>query len=459
VKFEKTYKIAPIWFQNLMVTAFNYLAYKDRYGGLYAQYRDLYIVNRTLSLKELKAKQEELYTEFIEKTMKTSTFYKEAFKEVNQPELLSNISKLPIVDKGVLQSQITKVYTIPKSDGFISKTGGTTGTSLEVIFTKDDVQKRFGMLDAFRASFGYRLGIKTAWFSGKAILTPKDAANKNFWKTDYLHKVRYYSTFHIQSKHILYYINDLKKYKPAYIVGFPSTLLEIARYGLAHNITFDSGIVKAIFPTAEQVDDYTRSQLEAFFKTNVYDQYASSEGAPFIIECKQRNLHLELQSGVFEVLDANDSPAMEGRLVVTSFTTNGTPLIRYDIGDALVLSDEVCTCGNNNPLVEKILGRSNDFIYSEAVGKINLGNLSNALKDVNGVLKFQAIQDEKEAITILLVKDPTLFSEKDQRVFMENLRARVGDKMHIDLKFVDEIANEASGKFRMIKNNIKGLKV
>jgi phenylacetate-CoA ligase len=124
-----------------------------------------------------------------------------------------------------------------------------------------------------------------------------------------------------------------------------------------------------------------------------------------------------------------------------------------------VLSDEVCTCGNNNPLVKKILGRSNDFIYSEAVGKINLGNLSNALKDVNGVLKFQTIQDKKEAITILLVKDPTLFLEEDQHVFMSNIRARVGEKMHIDLKFVDEIANEASGKFRMIKNNIKGLKV
>jgi phenylacetate-CoA ligase len=234
-------------------------------------------------------------------------------------------------------------------------------------------------------------------------------------------------------------------------------LLEIARYGLAHNITFKEGIVKAIFPTAEQVDDYTRSQLETFFKTKVYDQYASSEGAPFIIECKKGNLHLELQSGVFEVLDAQDQPTKEGRLVVTSFTTHGTPLIRYDIGDALKLSDETCNCGNNNPLVEKILGRTNDFIYSEEVGKINLGNLSNALKDVKGVMKFQAIQDRKDALKILLVTDSKLFTEKDQRVFMANLRARVGKKMHIDLEFVDEIANEASGKFRMIKNNTKAL--
>ena len=440
-----------------MVTAFNYLAYKDRYGGSYERYRDLYITNRTLSLEELRSQQEADYSAFILKAMARSSFYKEAFQKIDRPELLSNISKLPIVDKKLLQSRIHEVYTIPKSDGIVSKTGGTTGTSLEVIFTKDDMQKRFGMLDAFRASFGYRLGTKTAWFSGKDILTAKDVSSNRFWKTDYLHKVRYYSTFHIQSKHVLFYIDDLKKYKPSFIVGFPSTLLEIARYGLVHNISFEEGIVKAIFPTAEQVDDFTRSQLELFFKTKVYDQYASSEGAPFIIECKKRNLHLELQSGVFEVLDIHDQPAKEGRLVITSFTTHGTPLIRYDIGDALKLSDETCSCGNNNPLVEKILGRSNDFIYSEEVGKINLGNLSNALKDVNGVMKFQAIQDNKDAIKILLVTDSKLFSEKDQSVFMANLRTRVGKKMHIDLEFVEEIANEASGKFRMIKNNTKAL--
>ena len=442
-----------------MVTAFNYLAYKDRYGGSYKQYRDLYITNKTLPIEELRSQQEACYSAFILKAIETSTFYKEAFQNIDRPELLSNISKLPIVDKKQLQSRIHEVYTISKSDGVVSKTGGTTGTSLEVVFTKDDMQKRFGMLDAFRASFGYRLGVKTAWFSGKDILTPKDVRTNRFWKTDYLHKVRYYSTFHIQSKHVLFYINDLKEYKPSYIVGFPSTLLEIARYGLAHNINFEEGIVKAIFPTAEQVDDFTRSQLELFFKTKVYDQYASSEGAPFIIECEKGNLHLELQSGVFEVLDSYDKPAKEGRLVVTSFTTHGTPLIRYDIGDTLKLSNETCNCGNNNPLVDKILGRSNDFIYSEEVGKINLGNLSNALKDVNGVMKFQAIQDKKDAIKILLVTDSKLFSEKDQRVFMANLRARVGEKMQIDLEFVDEIANEASGKFRMIKNNTKALLV
>src|SRR5690606_11712837 len=97
--------------------------------------------------------------------------------------------------------------------------------------------------------------------------------------------------------------------------------------------------------------------IEGFFKTKMYNQYASSEGAPFIFECEQGKLHLELQSGVFEVMDANNNPSPSGRLIVTSFTTEATPLIRYDIGDSISLESEniSCNCGIHNPIVKEIL--------------------------------------------------------------------------------------------------------
>ena len=82
-------------------------------------------------------------------------------------------------------------------------------------------------------------------------------------------------------------------------------------------------------------------------------------------------------------------PTQSGRLVVTSFTTEATPLIRYDIGDSVVLEDsnKICSCGNNNPMVKKINGRIDDYIYSPQTGKINLGNISNTLKVKSKALK------------------------------------------------------------------------
>lgn len=440
-----------------MVSIFNYRAYKDRMGKRYAFYLKHFVASRTLSHESLKHIQETEYKEFVKFAMEHSSFYKSRFSEVRSPENLSAIKSLPILDKETLRKNIEDIRTVAKEDAVISKTGGTTGASLEVYFTKDDMQKRFGMLDAFRNNYGYVLGKKTAWFSGKAILSKGDISKKRFWKTDYIHKVRYYSTFHIQQLNVESYIKNLIEFMPEYIVGFPSSLVDLAAYGLENNITFPSHCVKAIFPTAERVDDHTKKVLERFFRTEVYDQYASSEGAPFIIECQNRNLHIEMQSGIFEVLDEQNNDAKKGRLVLTSFTTHGTPLIRYDIGDELVLSDETCDCGNNNPLVAKILGRTSDFIFSAEIGKINLGNISNALKDVSGVKQFQVIQDSLDALQIKIVIDQAKFSKADRKQFIQNMRDRVGNKMHIDIEEVLDIPRETSGKFRLLKNNIKHL--
>ena len=90
-------------------------------------------------------------------------------------------------------------------------------------------------------------------FREEFILTSKDINKKRFWKTDYYYKVRYYSTFHIKDDYLKYYIQDLLNFKPEYLIGFPSSIYEIARYGLDHKIEFPSGLIKAVFPTAETV--------------------------------------------------------------------------------------------------------------------------------------------------------------------------------------------------------------
>ena len=359
--------------------------------------------------------------------------------------------------KEEVRKHIEELYTVSKSEGIISKTGGTTGKSVEVRFTEDNMQERYAMLDDFRNRFGYELGKKTAWFSGKDLLTAGDIKKNRFWKTDAFYKVRYYSTFHIKKEYLRFYVEDLLKYQPEYLVGFPSTMLEIAKYGLENGYTYPKGRTKAIFPTAETVTVEMRTQIEPFFHTKMYNQYASSEGAPFIFECAEGKLHLELQSGVFEVLDEEDQPANSGRLILTSFTTEGTPLIRYDIGDTMTVeaSDVVCICGNNNPLVKEILGRIDDFIYSPENGKINLGNVSNTLKDTKGIIKFQVLQDHLNELDIFIIADEKAYSPKVEAVFLKNWRDRVGPLMEIRLHYVDEIAVEKSGKFRMVKNYIK----
>ena len=451
---EKLYQLLPNFLQGLLISLFNYLAYKDRYGKGYANYRAVFLQNRTLSLEDLKKNQKERFAKFLAQSKTKSQFYN------HYPLLdIEDIASLPILNKEDLRKEIKQVYTITKKEGIISKTGGTTGKSLEVLFTKDNMQERFAMLDDFRARFGYGLGKRTAWFSGKNLLTSSDLKKNRFWKTDLLYNVRYYSTFHIKEEYLKFYVEDLIKFSPEFLVGFPSSLLEIAKYGLRNNYDFPGNTIKAVFPTAETITQEMREVIGKFFKTKLINQYASSEGAPIILECKNGNLQLELQSGIFEVLDQDNKPAQSGRLILTSFTTEGTPLIRYDIGDSITLEDQQkkCDCGNQNPLVKEILGRIDDFIYSPENGKINLGNVSNTLKDTKGIVKFQVVQNHLDKIEILVIKDDACFSKKIEDVFIKNWRDRLGQSVEIIITYVDSITVEKSGKFRMVKNNIKHL--
>lgn len=459
MKGENLYHKLPDFLQNPMVYLYNKVEYKKRYGGKYEKYLERFKQNRTLSLQQLKEIQNERFMDLINFAKVNSSFYHSLYKNIEMPTTVDEISKLPIVDKEFLRKNINNVHTISAKQAIHSKTGGTTGKSLEVYFTPENLQERFAMLDDFRGRFGYKLGKKTAWFSGKSLLTERDIRKKRFWKTDYLHKVRYYSTFHMKDEYLKYYVEDIIQFKPEYLVGFPSTILEIAKYGTRHGYTYPEGVTKAIFPTAETITSEMRKVIEPFFHSKMYNQYASSEGAPFIFECSEGNLHMELQSGIFEVLDEHNQPTTSGRLVVTSFTTYGTPLIRYDIGDSIILEDErkTCPCGNHNPLVREILGRIDDFIYSPENGKINLGNVSNTLKDTKGIIRFQAVQNELNVLELLVETDKDVFDSKIEQKFLQNWRDRVGNKMKIKIYYVNDIPVEKSGKFRIVKNNIKHL--
>lgn len=454
---EKIYNRAPHVIQNLLVTLYNYRSYKIRYNGKYAYYKALFKKNESLTLEELKQLQKEKYSKFVSHAVQNSQYYKRTIGSIPEFNELANISRLPILAKEEIRTNLESIYTIERAQAAISKTGGTTGKSLEVYYKTQDIQERFAMLDNFRSNFGYELGKRTAWFSGKNILTARDVKKNRFWKKDYLNNVKYYSTFHIKKEYLVHYINDLIKFKPEYFVGFPSNMLEIAKYGMNNNLNFPPGILKAIFPTAESILPLDRELIESYFHCGVYDQYASSEGAPFILECTHKKLHLELQSGVFEVLDNRNQPAQSGRLVVTSFTTHGTPLIRYDIGDSIALSDETCTCGNHNPLVKQILGRIDDYIYSPERGKINLGNVSNTLKDIKGIVNFQAIQNDVDHIVIKIIKDDVTFTQSQMNKFKQNWVDRIGEQVKLEFEYVQAIPVEKSGKYRLIKNNIKHL--
>jgi len=451
---ELIYRKFPNLLQNALISLFDFIQYNKRHSGDYFEYKKYYETVRNLPVKELKTQQLKSLSNFLKFAKQNSPYYNEVLADidVNHETIVDQYLRIPIQSKEDIRENLQKIHTIGKDQAVLSKTGGTTGKSMEVRFTYADMQNRFALLDFWRAGYGYKLGEKVAWFSGKTLLTSKDINRNRYWKYDFLYKKRFYSTFHINEQTIKYYIDDLNYFKPLFAVGFPSSMYEIAKWGLKNNY-FLSYKMKTLFPTAETIVETEKEVIERFFGGRVVNQYASSEGAPFILECNKGKLHLELLSGYFEVLDSNGNPTKEGELVFTSFTTHGTPLIRYAIKDSITLSDEICDCGNNNPVVKAIQGRINDFIYSRERGKINLGNVSNSVKYVSGVIRFQIVQEREDCIDVYVVKSEE-YTQKDEKLFRDELVQRLGNKVEISFHYVEDIPKEPSGKYRIVKQSL-----
>ena len=307
------------------------------------------------------------------------------------------------------------------------------------------------VLDYFRSTYGYELGKKVAWFTGKKFVREKDLLNGNVCRDDLINKIRFFSTFHINKKRFDSYWSELQKFEPEFVVGFPSSIYDLCHMALERGVSLQG--IKVFFPTAETVLPHHRAVIERVLGCQIIDQYASSEGAPFILQCPHGSLHMHTLTGIFEVVDENMQPASEGELLVTAFATYGTPLIRYRIGDRVKLasSDYACPCGSSFPVAEAIYGRSSDFILSPENGRVR--NLSVCTKGVLGIISFQVVQYDTSSIEINMIAGAE-FSQAQKKRFLNNISQRVGSSLVINLKMVENIPREKSGKYRIVKNMI-----
>ena len=449
-KLEKIYDLSPIWFQNVMCSLKGYANFRSRYGKKYHEYRQFFKEFDNWPLeKQLQYQQEQLIA-FLQYAVANSAFYRKLYKDIDISTIktIEDLKRLPTVDKEMLRANIQDVVTI--TGGVEGHTGGTTGKSLVVRSTLEDSMIRMAMLDNFKSRVGFEQNrMRRATFNGKHIV-PVNQKKKVFWRYNAACKQMIFSSFHLTEANIGAYVEELNKFKPAAIDGFFTSMLDVADYIERHGIKLTFNPI-AIFPTSETLTQVGREKLERVFGCKVYNQYASSEGAPFIADCPNQVLHMELASGVFEHL-TDDSD----EVVVTSFTTHGTPLIRYRIGDSMRFSgNSTCSCGLHEPIVEEIIGRRLDYLFTAEGAKINAGNVANILKNVpNAIIRAQFIQDKMDEVRVLLEVDPQRYSPEHEQKLRDEFAHKFGPNTTLVIEVVDEIPRAASGKFRMIINKL-----
>ena len=397
--------------------------------------------------------------ELIEFSSRNVPYYENLFQKIklksSDIRSTSDINKIPLLTKDIarkennnLVARYFKISNIKKG-----KTGGTTGTPLFLL--KDTMNRSVTWASYYRwyEWMGVEYGDRTAtlWGTGSVLNQPVIAKIVKS-ATNLLHNHLEINAFQMSGSDMPNLYRSLKKFRPVILKGYLSALLKLADYIETNKL--DGLKPSLVSTTSESLLPIHRAYLKKVFNAEVFDQYGCGELSAIAYECSQHSgLHINQEHIILEVLDNEDNPVTgkTGRVVGTDLDNYVMPFIRYENGDGATLSDRSCTCGINQPLLTSIEGRTADTLILRNGSYVHGVFLTDIFYELgifaDRIERFQAIQTQPGELLLLLESKMGL--DKIVLLNLENeLKKFFSD---VEIKNVDEIPNEKTGKFQYIK--------
>jgi len=458
---KKIYDSLPYPFKILLLNIKGYLNYKERYTNQFNIFYKEHLNLWNATPDTLSEYQKKRLGELLTEALLYSKWYKQKMKEAGvaynliQENPIKALNRMPILSKTDRKKNTDLIVNTNREITSIGYSSGTSGSPTKNYVDKESINRSFALWKRFHHAIGLKTKFKQVRFSGR-ILIDSDKTKPPFWVYNYFEKQLLMSSYHLKEENIKHYVNKLNKFKPELLDGYPSAIYIISKHINQNSLPL-SFVPKAIAVTAETLYDYQRLEIEKAFKCAVYNQYASSEGSPFITECTKGNLHLNLDSGIFELITKEGNVAQPGelaQLVVTSFTNLKTPLIRYNIEDTVILPKKGihCNCGCLMPVIEQITGREDDILWTKEKGYV--GRMGPAFKGLDNIIKSQIIQPNATEIIVNIIVNSN-FSEKEEKQLLNNLKDRLGKNIDYKINKVKNIPLGANGKYNTVKRNFK----
>ncbi|MFW9905712.1 MAG: phenylacetate--CoA ligase family protein [Candidatus Thorarchaeota archaeon] len=380
------------------------------------------------------------------KICENNPYYRNKVKKVLKIE---ELSKLPILTRKILQNKSLLTYNMPKRRVRFDSTSGSTGQPLR--FAKDQsigepVKIATEML--FNSWSGLQFGEKHAQLWGHH----KRSFLQNFWFR-YLYRCKQFPPYYSDIDSFEIIQKELNTFKPEILTGYSSALYLAAVFSKQSDIELKYKL-KSIIASAEMLLSSRKQLIEDVFQCPVFMRYGTRELDNIGMECSEKNgYHYVASRYIIEIINSTGevvSPGEEGRLVITDLNNYVMPLIRYEIGDTAIMSDETCSCGRTWPIIEQIRGRIGDFLILPS-GKLFPFLLFNVIFEQAGdiIREFQLIQKTKSLWLVKLVKNPN-FDEKKISQLKKALENETYNEVEISFLYTDKIERTPSGKFRYI---------
>jgi len=427
------------------------------YGKVYRNARKFLEETQHYTKEQIEEMQFLKLKKIVSECYNRSPFYRRFYKEHGfSPGMLkdlSDINKIPPIDKSIVRKEIKNI-AIPLSFKYfvsMSRTGGTCTSPMvfpEILEAK--IWER-AFIDRFyswhnlkdtdpKISFkGGHAGPKVAWYYSPFL------------------KSTVFTFWDIFEERIKTYSEIIQKIKPkAIVASYPSLVYAFAR-AINKGLIPKLESIKIIFCSSETLFPYQIKEIEAAFGIKPIDYYGQNERVSLIQQCVNRQYHIIPEYGITEILDENNRPITNGvgEIVGTGFLNRAFPLIRYKTGDFAVINlNKTCSCGLSYTCIEKIEGRSGDFLKTDNGMAFSPTVIESTVDNFKHFKDIQFIQNSINQVDILLCPDNG-YDMTDGENLVRDLTYRTKNRIKFRLKIVEKIPRPKNSKKRLIISKIE----
>lgn len=397
--------------------------------------------------ERLKGFQESKLRALVKHAYHNVPYYHEMLKKRNiRPEDVKtseDLRKLPILTKEDIRNHFSQLISVNAKDYKygIGKTSGTTVKPLTFLLDQQNREMEYASEWRQRVWANINFGAKIATFTA-GLGWRKFEQGKPCWKFNALSKELEFNILGMDKNILEMYVEELKRFQPDLIEGYPSAIQLLAMYILDHNV--NCIFPRAIRTSSETLLDSQRSVIEEAFRCKVYDWYGQSEYVVSAGQCSEGNYHI-VESGIIELIRDGEQVGEDevGEIVGTGLYNYSMPFIRYRIGDVGKYSEEKCNCGRGLPIIRSLEGRVSDTIITPNGKLLSATSFLNYWKHrisphTPNVDYVHIIQKSKRKLLIEMVKKKH-YSEEETQTILRELRALLGSEVEIEFKDLDSI--------------------
>ena len=358
-----------------------------------------------------------------------SPFYRELYGRL--PDDVVEVTQLPPTDKKTLMSRFDDWVTDPnvtfeKARAFaddpmligarflgkytVAVTSGTTGT--RGVFIMDD--------RSLKVTNALAILMMKEWLSvrdvarialGGARLSMICATNGHFAEIVAATRLRKGSRRRARAIQVLAaeaplteLASALNQFRPTIVASYASTASLLAGEQEAGRLQIHPALMTL---SAEGLPDREYRRIAVAFRTKVRDGYAATE-CPFLsYSCEYFWKHVNEDWLVFEPVDGEYRPVAPGKesytVLLSNLANRVQPILRYDLGDSILLRPDPCPCGNPLPAI-RVRGRSADALafVSQSGARVSIAPLVFELDEIRGIDLSQIVQTSPTTLRVRL---------------------------------------------------------